>query len=503
MAAGADEPRALGDDPEGPVVPDVRRARRATTRTPGAACGAASSRWPSSSRSSSRCCSRCPACTASPTRWRTCTWAGCWWRSCWRSSPASATSSPSCRCSTARPVRFGARVALSELAFGAAVSLGRRGQHRRRRVAARRPRRQSGAGRRALGGALPAHQRHQRDHARPGGPRHCGLGVLPGPSNPLLSLVPAAVGAAVLVLFLALPAISDRFAAKRAPGRMRTLLTEFALSIRATRAAAVHRRTGGSSGRSRFCGATSGCWRRASPPPGPSRRWRRSSSPTRSATCPTSIPVPGNIGVLDGSLVGMFVLYGVSATLATAATVVYHAIALWIPAMWGTIAFLILRRTRHEPITLRPPREVRRQRRLERRQHAGGLSRATAGVTPGGRTRPPAWPIRPLPLTGRRARPYGCRGSGTPRAPLSPIPYHGRVTNAGFRRSAYSRFDAVPTTGGRAPWPRATSGRCACPSSLPPEAVPHLLALRAALGRYRTTARPGRAVRRVSRRRVR
>ena len=84
------------------------------------------------------------------------------------------------------------------------------------------------------------------------------------------------------------------------------------------------------------------------------------------------IPIPGNIGVLDGSLVGMFVLYGVSATLATAATVVYHAIALWVPAMWGTVAFLILRRTRDRPIELRPPREVRRRLRRERRQRRAG-----------------------------------------------------------------------------------------------------------------------------------
>jgi hypothetical protein len=76
--------------------------------------------------------------------------------------------------------------------------------------------------------------------------------------------------------------------------------------------------------------------------------------------------------VLDGSLVGMLVLYGTSATVATAATVVYHAIALWIPAMWGTVAFLILRRTRNEPITLRPPREVRMRRRRERRARARG-----------------------------------------------------------------------------------------------------------------------------------
>jgi uncharacterized protein (TIRG00374 family) len=80
------------------------------------------------------------------------------------------------------------------------------------------------------------------------------------------------------------------------------------------------------------------------------------------------IPIPGNIGVLDGSLVGMFVLYGVPATLATASTVVYHAIALWIPAMWGSIAFLVLRRTRGHPIKLRPPRAERRR----LRQHDSG-----------------------------------------------------------------------------------------------------------------------------------
>ena len=40
-----------------------------------------------------------------------------------------------------------------------------------------------------------------------------GLGLflgLPGPSNPLLSIVPAAVGAVVLVLFLLLPRYVDR-----------------------------------------------------------------------------------------------------------------------------------------------------------------------------------------------------------------------------------------------------------------------------------------------------
>jgi uncharacterized protein (TIRG00374 family) len=69
------------------------------------------------------------------------------------------------------------------------------------------------------------------------------------------------------------------------------------------------------------------------------------------------IPVPGGIGVLDGSLVGMLVLYGVTGTVATAATLVYHAIALWVPAVWGTIAFIVLQKTKKQPIVLRNPTE--------------------------------------------------------------------------------------------------------------------------------------------------
>lgn len=66
------------------------------------------------------------------------------------------------------------------------------------------------------------------------------------------------------------------------------------------------------------------------------------------------LPIPGNIGVLEGSFVGMLVLYHVHATTATAAAVVYHAFALWIPALWGTVAFVRLRRSRG-PLELRPP----------------------------------------------------------------------------------------------------------------------------------------------------
>jgi uncharacterized membrane protein YbhN (UPF0104 family) len=267
------------------------------------------------------------------------------------------------------PLRFGARVALSELAFGAAVSLG-------------------GAGSVAVGAWLLVE--------RGGEPTRVAersavlflltsainvitltlaglglfLGILPGHGGPLLSIVPAAVGAGALVFFLALPRFSERLAADRAPGKTRTLLMEIATSIRLTEQVMFSldwRIIGAIAFLWCDIGVLAACFAAAGVVP-----------PLATIVLAYQIgylsnliPVPGNIGILDGSLVGMFVLYGTSATLATAATVVYHAIALWIPAMWGTIAFVILRRTRHRPLTLRPPRAERRELRRQRRQRPG------------------------------------------------------------------------------------------------------------------------------------
>jgi uncharacterized membrane protein YbhN (UPF0104 family) len=275
------------------------------------------------------------------------------------------------------PFRFGARVALSELAFGAAVSLG-------------------GAGSLAVGAWLLVE--------RGANPRRVAersvvlflvtsavnvitlalvgfalwLGILPGPRNPLLSLVPGIVGLVVLVFFLALPLVADRLAARRAPGRIRTLLLETSASIRQTEQV-MFRRDWRIIGAIAYLwcdiGVLAACFAAAGqvPPLAPIVL------AYQIGYLSNLIPVPGGIGVLDGSLVGMFVLYGVPATLATAATVVYHAIALWVPAMWGTIAFVILRRTRREPVTLRPPREVRQQRRRERRERRRTRNRVPAG----------------------------------------------------------------------------------------------------------------------------
>jgi uncharacterized membrane protein YbhN (UPF0104 family) len=56
------------------------------------------------------------------------------------------------------------------------------------------------------------------------------------------------------------------------------------------------------------------------------------------------VPVPGGIGALDGGLVGALVVYGLGATDAAAAVLVYHAIAFWVPGLGGLLGLAVLRR---------------------------------------------------------------------------------------------------------------------------------------------------------------
>jgi uncharacterized membrane protein YbhN (UPF0104 family) len=263
------------------------------------------------------------------------------------------------------PVRLGGRVALTELAFGTAVSLG-------------------GAGSAAVGAWLLIER-----GARPArvAERSAVLflltsavnvitmtlvalalfaGILPGPQNPFLSALPAAVGIAVLAFFLSLPRLSELGAARRAPGRTQTLLTTTAESVRDTRDLLLKPDW-------RIAGAFAYLWcdiavlAACFAATGHRPPLAVIVLAYQIGYLANVIPIPGGIGVLDGSMVGMLVLYGVAATPAAAATIVYHAIALWIPAVWGTLAFLVLRRTRHQPLTLRPTLAARRRLRAKRR----------------------------------------------------------------------------------------------------------------------------------------
>ena len=56
------------------------------------------------------------------------------------------------------------------------------------------------------------------------------------------------------------------------------------------------------------------------------------------------VPLPGGIGGTEGALIGVFVLYGVSLTEASAAVLTYRLFQLALPALLGAPAFVLLRR---------------------------------------------------------------------------------------------------------------------------------------------------------------
>ena len=257
------------------------------------------------------------------------------------------------------PRRAGARVALSEEAFGSAVSLG-------------------GVGSLAVGAWLMV---ERGAPARRVAERSAvlflytsainvitlilaGLGLflgLPGSGNPLLSILPAAVGVLVLVLFLLLPRCADPLVRRMRPGRLQTFLTGTAASVRDTERLLFHPDW-------RILGAIGYLWFDIAvlyacfAAVGQSPQLAPVVLAYQIGYLSNFIPVPGGIGILDGSMIGMLVLYGLGGTVATAATLAYHAISLWVPAVWGTIAFIVLQKTKKKPIVLRNPAEELRAR---------------------------------------------------------------------------------------------------------------------------------------------
>jgi uncharacterized protein (TIRG00374 family) len=56
------------------------------------------------------------------------------------------------------------------------------------------------------------------------------------------------------------------------------------------------------------------------------------------------VPLPGGVGGTEGALIGVFALYGVNLTEATAAVLTYRLFQLLVPALLGAPAFVVLRR---------------------------------------------------------------------------------------------------------------------------------------------------------------
>lgn len=250
------------------------------------------------------------------------------------------------------PLRFAARLALAELAFGAAVSLG-------------------GAGSIALGAwvlhavGVPTRRIVERSAvlflltsaANAIVLVVFGVGLwlgLEGTSDPLLSILPAAAGLAILLGCLALPRWVDRHHDEARSGRLASTVAGLADGIRTTRTMLITPNW-------RLLGAYAyllcdiavlwACFKALG--------YDIPVAPLVLAYqigyLANIIPIPGGIGVLDTGLVAMLILYGAPATTAAAAVLLYHAIVLWVPSLWGTVAYALLRRQMRNPILPRTP----------------------------------------------------------------------------------------------------------------------------------------------------
>lgn len=68
-----------------------------------------------------------------------------------------------------------------------------------------------------------------------------------------------------------------------------------------------------------------------------------------------SLPIPGGFFAVEGGLFGMLLLFGARpASTVLAAVITYRALALWIPAVLGSVAFLSLRREIGKPLRPQP-----------------------------------------------------------------------------------------------------------------------------------------------------
>ena len=251
------------------------------------------------------------------------------------------------------PRRFAARLAWTEMAFGSALSFG-------------------GAGSLAIGAWVLSARGVPADRiARRSAELFMltsainiivlvvsgvllAVGAVPGDHNPLLTVLPAAIAAATFVFFLFIPRWARPRSKTRPPNnRVEAILFGFADSIDRTRHLLITpawRLLGGYVYLLADIAVLFVCLRAV----GVETPLVPVIVAYQVGYLANIIPVPAGIGVLETGLVGMLVLFGARATPATAGVLIYHAIALWVPTVFGTIAFLLLRRTINEPLTPRP-----------------------------------------------------------------------------------------------------------------------------------------------------
>ncbi len=182
------------------------------------------------------------------------------------------------------------------------------------------------------------------------------LGLFEGTSNPLLTLLPAAIAAATIAAVLVLAGWAGRYARERLPEESRTYVALTAISDGVAEGLTLLREHDW-----RLLGAV-GYWLfdnlvllAALAAFGRSPDFWVVAMGYLIGMMANALPIPAGLVAVEGGLVGMLVLFGVRpVSMVVAAVVVYRAISLWVPALIGSVAFATLRREIGKPAVVLP-----------------------------------------------------------------------------------------------------------------------------------------------------
>jgi uncharacterized membrane protein YbhN (UPF0104 family) len=168
-------------------------------------------------------------------------------------------------------------------------------------------------------------------------------GLLSGPSNPLLSIVPAVVGIGAIALALSAGAAARALGARTPHSRVEAIMeaagdgVSEAVGLLGSPAVAI-----GSAGYMLFDIAVLGvCFPAFGSPLPPIDVLLLAYIIGQLGGL---VPLPGGIGGLDLGLIGALVLYGVDASDAAVAVLAYRGVLLAVPALLGLPALAVLRR---------------------------------------------------------------------------------------------------------------------------------------------------------------
>jgi len=172
-----------------------------------------------------------------------------------------------------------------------------------------------------------------------------GTGLLSGPRELSLWLVPAAAVGAVLLLVLAAGPLARLLAPHTGP-RLTATLESYADALSETVRLAL-RPSWGLAGAFAYLVCDVGALWACAQGIGGGIPWASIALAYQVGQLATWVPIPGAVGALDGGVIGMLLVYDAPAATAAAAVLVYHGLMFWIRTLLGGVAFLLLRRRTH------------------------------------------------------------------------------------------------------------------------------------------------------------